>query len=221
MPNISEVRFLVEHQGKFLRLFKLAFSRRDASIYLFPYAPTGKYYFGGRSMPDANFKDTFDYTSNHFAKNVPKLSIHESGQVHIVANEVRTEPLQIPPLDELSRQHIASVSVDRFHSLAEYQKKPNFSGSTVDRIIKTENEVNSGKIAIYVSSGKKVFETPVCNSYISLKRPSLDKMLYICLRAKSQDPLGDKDSKGITVIAGWDPTGIYQEGRDYYFIRGV
>jgi hypothetical protein len=68
---IREVRVLVAYRGRLLKLCKLAFSRSDASFYLLPYAKKGRYFYGGRTLPEREVQDTFDFTSQLSDDRVP------------------------------------------------------------------------------------------------------------------------------------------------------
>lgn len=219
MTDIREFRLLVKYLGKMYRLCKFAFSKSDASIYLFPYAPNGKYFFGKRSMPEKEFVDEFDYSLGGYTEDVPKLSIHESGKVYISVKDYRSKYLQIPPLIELSGEHIATVSVDEFRILSEYHKKPKFDGSEVDAIIDAGNLL-SAKILIFINGGENKFKEPGIECVIELKRMTISKPIYVGIKPVRQEPIGEPEGAGIVVLAGFDPTEKYQEGLDYYYIRG-
>src|SRR6266487_3062499 len=57
LSELRELHILVSHQGVCRRLCKLAFSRTDASIYLFAYARHGNYFCGGRSLLERQAQD--------------------------------------------------------------------------------------------------------------------------------------------------------------------
>ena len=55
--DFRELRLLVDLGGDLRKIAKVVFSKSDASLYLFPYAPSGRYYFGGRHMDEVEFED--------------------------------------------------------------------------------------------------------------------------------------------------------------------
>ena len=60
--------------------------------------------------PQGQSTDTFNFREQIGADSTPKLSIHNSGQVHIYANEqAKAGPVFIPPLDDLRGEHVATV----------------------------------------------------------------------------------------------------------------
>ena len=219
--DISEIRLLIEHEGQLRRLCKLAFSKSDASIYVFPYARTGSFFFGSRSMPERHFKDSFPFKQQLSSDQVPKISIHESGQVHVTSKGIRAGPLQIPPLSSLRGEHIATVSADEFSVLAEFRGSPKLRGRRIDHVISVSENVKSGRIAVYVAGDRAAFQAPNCPLVVTVKRPTLANPIYVGLKPISQNPIGHPAGEGVIAIAGWDPTGQFQEGADYLFIRGI
>ena len=218
--DVRELRILVEHRQKLYRLCKLAFAKSDSSIYIFPYAREGKFFYGSRSMPERQFKDTFPFKEQLTSDEVPKISIHESGQVHVISSGVRAGPLQIPPLSSLRGQHIASVVADQFSVLAEFTGKPRPTGSRIDHVIPAEDTTESGRLAFYLAGDRPAFEAPNCRLVFTLRRITLREPIYLGIKPIAQDPMGAPKGIGVTAIAGWDLTGEYQEGADYLFVRG-
>ena len=78
-------------------------------------------FYGGRHMDEVEFEDKVKFTDDLFSDQTPKLSIHESGQVHIKVKDSIAGPVLISPLSEWKGQHIASVSIDHFSSLSEFR----------------------------------------------------------------------------------------------------
>jgi len=221
MGDIRKVRILIDLSGDLRRLCKVSFSRKDASIYIIPYAPSGKFYFGLRSVPGKEFTDTFNLDEGSSSEFAPKLSIHESGQVHVIAGSKRIGPLQIPPLPELEGQHIASISADEFTALSKFEDTPSSSGAERDYVIPFDPRVNSGRLVLYVAGDRAAFEVPNCRIIFTLTRPTLTRPLFIGIKPIAQKIMGEPEGRGIMVITGWDPTSKYQSGTDYLYIRGV
>ncbi|HEX3035209.1 MAG TPA: hypothetical protein VHT73_08755 [Thermodesulfobacteriota bacterium] len=220
MANIREIRILIDYRSGLRILCKLAFTKADASLYLFPYAIHGTYYYGGRLLPEKQIQDTFDFTADLNARHTPKLSIHEKGQVHIIADGVRAGPLFIPPLVTLKGQHIATVCPDVFSILPVLQRKPKFTGAEIDHIIPVEDGIDSGRLAVYIAGDKPSFEAPNCRLVVTLKRPTIPEPLYIGIKPIGQKLIGVDVQSGVTIIAGWDPTKSSQGTNDYLYIRG-
>lgn len=115
---VTEARLCVSYRAEVLRVCKLAVSKTDSSLYLFPYGPAGEYYFGRLSIPAGKQSATIPFDQQETSANIPKISIHESGQVHIKAGDAVTGPMFASPLSDLCGEHIATVTCVRFSDLA-------------------------------------------------------------------------------------------------------
>ena len=220
LAELRELHILVSHQAVCRRLCKLAFTRNDASIYLFAYARHGNYFYGGRSLLERQAQDTFDFTQQSESKDIPKLSIHQSGSVHAKVGKVPVDPLRISPLATLRGQHIATVCADSFGGLPPFKPGRN-SGATIYHIIPVEKGVDSGRLAIYINGIEPQFVSKRCRLIIQLRRPCIRRCLHVGLAPIAQFPLGTNDKPGVTVIAGWDPTRPINSTQDYLYIRGA
>lgn len=220
MRCLREVRILVNYEGSLRSFCKLAFVQRDASLYLFPYAAHGKYFYGRRSMAEHQVEDTFDYTEQDSADQIPKLSIHESGRVHVRVGAQTAGPVHIPPLADLRGEHVATVTVDAFDGLPLFRGVLCESGECIDYMIHVASGVRSGRLVFYVNGRKPVFGYR-CRLAFMLRRASLQSPLYVGIAALSQVPLGgSQGTPGVTVIAGFDPTKQLDSEADYLYIRG-
>lgn len=220
MKNIREVRFLVRVKNVLRKMCKLAFSDTDASLYLFPYSKSGNYYFGNKSNSKNETEYKFDFTEDIFDEKTPKLSIHEKGQVHVQVNNNRTGPLFIPHLSTLRGQHIASVTPDSFNSLPMHTEKIRNTSSEIDHILEVPDTVTNGRLLIYANGFEPKFQAPQHNFVITLERPSIPRPLHFGILTRGQAVLGESTPKGVTVIAGWDPTKLTENGFDFLYIRG-
>lgn len=220
---VREVRILVQYGMNVLKICKIALGQKDASLYLFPYARQGKYFCGLRSMAGGQTRDSFDFTTDIEEESVPKLSIHESGQVHIYAGKKRVGPLKIPTLRSFRGEHIASVALDTFDALPLFPEEPRSDGPERDITLGIEPEVDSGRIAIFVNGYEARFlGTPPPPITLALQRPSGNSPLYVGLKVLGQQPLGrDEVNSGTTVIAGWDPQRPVTESVEYLYVRGT
>lgn len=219
--SIREFRFLVAYAGTHRKICKLTFSNKDASIYIFPYARQGRFFFGSQAMGEQQIEQTFNFTEGSgFSEQIPKLSLHESGQIHIFMPSINAGPLQIPPLSSLRGQHVASVSVDTFEGLPEHEAPLSYTGAMQDHVIPIDEDVASGVIAVYINGERPVFHSAECRCVFTLKRPTLKQPLYIGIRPRAQRPLGLPERPGVTVIAGWNPTLSNNHSISYLYIRG-
>jgi hypothetical protein len=128
------MRVLIEHQGRLRRLCKFVFTSRDASIYLVPYAPSGRYLFGGLEFPERETTARFDTTGqlSSDAPSLPHLSLHERGQVHTHAGAEKAAPLVVPPLTDWRGLHAATITANRFSGLALFDGARRVNGARPD-----------------------------------------------------------------------------------------
>jgi hypothetical protein len=197
------------------------FSKSDASLYLFPYAPHGRYFFGGRHMDEVAFEDQVRFSDDPFSEAVPKLSIHESGMVHVQAAGLRAGPVSVSPLVQWRGQHIASIGADNFQALPAFTDALSSAGPEIDHVIPTDQIVESGRLVFYLAGDRPAFEERNCRLVITLSRPSLSNPIYLGIQPKAQRALSEPTLGGVTAIAGWDMDSSAQQGVDYLYIRGV
>ena len=172
-------------------------------------------------MKEKVFSDIIRFIDDNYATKIPKLSIHESGQVHIKADAILAGPLFIKPLSEWRGEPIASIAPDSIKSLPKYLKQPIVNGSTIDIVIPISETLQYIRLAIYLSGDKPEFETSNIYSFIMLVRKTGQSPLFLGLKFIGQDELLGKDYKGITCMAGWDPKTIHGGKMDYLYIRGL
>jgi hypothetical protein len=217
--NVRELRLLIQHERQLRRFCKLVFTKKDASVYLVPYAATGRYFYGSRLMPEERVEETFNFREQLTADAVPKLSLHERGQVHAYAGAAKAGPLTVPPLSTLTGQHVASISADAFAALPLFEGEPREQGAGRDLVMPVEDGVDSGRIAICVNGYAPAFAVEQ-RLYLTLTRPHLRRPLYVGLAPCGQLPMGENDFGGVTVIAGWNPIRPAAD-TDFLYIRGV
>ena len=172
-------------------------------------------------MPEKRFEEKVHFLDDLSSTEIPKISIHESGQVHAVSGKNRIGPLRASPLSDLRGEHIATVEFDDFSTLTEYTTKPKESGKDIDHIIPLPVDVKGGKLIFYAAGDKPSFQTHKCQIIVSMARGSLSNPLYIGINAVPKDLMGEPEDRGIIVLAGWDPTGVYQEGAGFLYVRGL
>ena len=172
-------------------------------------------------MPEKKFEEKIHFLEDLSSPDIPKISIHESGQVHLVAGQDQIGPLQIPHLSDLRGQHIATIVVDDFSNLSKLTTLPKLHGKDIDHIIPIPEEVKGGRLVFYIAGDKPAFEAQDFPMVVSMARKTLSNPLYIGIKTISQGLMGEPEARGIMVIAGWDPTGTYQQGADFIYIRGL
>lgn len=222
-PDLREVRLLVQHRGQLRRVCKITFTRGDASIYIVPYAPAGQYYFGTNQFAEKQAEATFDFKTQLSSDGItlPHLSLHDTGRVHAHAGAEEAGPLTIPPLASWRGEHIATVTVDRFDTLAPYAKIPKSTGAEHDFVFMIEEPLESGRLALYLNGAAQAFGDD-CSVFFTLTRPTLSRPLYLGIRPWGQEPMGETTERGgVTAIAGWDPsTATIETVAPFIYIRG-
>lgn len=221
MKKIRKARFLIEYQNQIRKVFQLSFSNADSSLYFFPYSESGNYHFGRQTIAENQISKTFNFKSDQNSKSIPKLSIHESGQIHIKADDVLAGPIKIPPLGGYSGQHIATVCPDSFNNLPELTGKLSTKAKKCDFVLPIDKGQSSGRFAVFLNAHEPNFHGNNCFIQFKLERRSLSKPLYCGVMAIQQDPLGQDSQSGVTIITGWNPlNGGKLLNEDLLFIRG-
>lgn len=220
MSNLREVRILVKRDETLRRVCKFMFSRQDASLYLIPYAANGQYYYGSNTMSGSEASVSFDCSEQFVAESVPKLSIHETGQVHVVSPNGRAGPLMIPPLADLRGQHVATVTVDSFAGLQRHEGPMRTAGAEIDFPLEFAEHSESGRLVIYVNGAEPRF-VDSCHWRFDLRRENLGGTLYVGVAAKHQKVLRSGPQGGIVVLGGWNPNAKPGESLNFLYVRGV
>lgn len=217
--RVRAVRLLVAHGGTIRRLSKVAWAADDASLYIFPYGREGRFHFGRASIPASEATATVPFDDQETSASVPKLSLHESGQVHIKAGSRTVGPMAIPRLADLRGQHVATVTCSRFAGLPVFEGEPRTTGSEIDLVTPADDAVPSGRVAIFMNGQAPTFVGPV-NIQARFVRPSLDQPLYVGFRTWAQEALNDGDDADVVMVtAGWDPEATdVEDPMDYVFI---
>lgn len=172
----DEFRVLINHRGNIYKIFKLAVTDEDASLYIFPYSKSGKYFGGvnqiGRGV-EGEHETQIDLDEQFSIEraDVPKVSIHQSGQVHTLLGGHRIGPLQMGKLAQLRDEHIATVTVDQFAGLPKHEKSLKTSDNSKKRDIPIEipENIPGGRFRIYVNGVSNQFGQ-TCNIRLQLNR---------------------------------------------------
>lgn len=219
---IRELRLVVSFEGEMRKLCKLAFTRTDASVYVVPYAPNGRYSVGTHRLGEDARSVTFTVVDAEDLEAVPKVSFHESGQVHAYAGGGMVGPLRIPALANWRGAHIATVLADHARSLPEFQGEPRRTGLDRDLVLQLEGEVVSAALALYVNGSEARFDAP-CPMWLTLRRPTLPGPLYVGLVPRAQAALADPNlpGSGVMAIGGWTPGLGIDSAIDFLYVRGT
>ena len=207
--EIKSVRLLVETtNGVIRRVGKLTFGD-DASFYLVPGVASPPYYFGIERMPvEPGARHTFPIDAQHRTQQLPKLSVHESGEVHVRNPDdvSMTSAIYLAkPLRMLRGEHVATISIDRIDALPVYRGKPNGGGRNPDRILQAHAGTEAMNIIVYVNGLERSF---ACGPrpeilWVGVQRPTLNQPLFVGMLAVRSEPL---EGSGMTVLAGAQST---------------
>lgn len=217
--GVRSVRILVEQGATIRRLCRLAWAADDASLYILPYGVEGRFHFGQASVPASEASSTVPFNDQETSASMPKLSLHESGQVHIKAGSAMVGPMYIPPLADLRGQHVATATCSRFEALPLFEGEPKTTGSVIDLAVPASDALESGRCVIYINGQEPVF-AGAAQMQARFVRPSLDQPLYVGFLTVGQAALNDgPDSDSVIVTAGWNP-GVTDVSApmDYMFI---
>ena len=205
MSHIREIKILVKHHEIVRSAFKVAFSMSDSSLYLFPYGTNSQYFYGGQTFPEKELKYSFNW-EDIFSDSTPKLSIHESGQVHIKSQGTCAGPLQTLSLADFRGEHLASVTLDTVDSCPEYSGEIKTSGQSRHLTFPVKDKVQSVRFILYANGVESRFRFP-CQIVVEMMRQTIQSPLYLGIAIVPQNPLVEESSekKGTTVLAGWKP----------------
>lgn len=201
---LREVRILLDRGDALCRVCKLAFGD-DASLYILPTAGLATYHYGQVAHAKGQRDVQIHWPGLPYAsKRVPKISIHESGHVHVKGEAGKSGPLIGTPLSEYRGEHVATITADHFAALPRYPSAVRTEGEVVDLILDPQPGMASLAVMLYINAEDAVFGDD-CQITGGLMRPNLDAPLRFGLRTVSRPPLiaAASDVGGITAIAGW------------------
>lgn len=219
---IEKLRVVVLFGGQMRSLCKLAFTKADASIYVVPYAPNKRYSVGTHQMGEREQSVTFNLDDALDYEAAPKISFHQSGQVHANAGATRVGPLRIPPLPDWRGEHIATVLAEHALSLPKFRGPRRWHGVERDLVLELRGNIESAAVALFVNGHEPVFAGP-CPVRFRLGHATLETPLYVGLHLRAQVPLSEPDvpGTGVVAIGGWVPNRGPAEAVDFIYLRGT
>jgi len=214
-PILRSVRILIEFDDVIRQVCKLAWSTNDASLYVFPYAPEGTFYFGQSSIPAGKTYARVPFEEQGSSDATPHLSIHRTGQVHVkVDNKIAAGPMKTPSLDGHVGNEAASIQITHFERLALFEGSPRRSGPDQDHLYRTTGQVESGRLALMINGAIPDFPHQP-DLLITLERDVLSSPLYVGVLGLPMRLVDDDGSGGVLVSGGWDPTVEPDPSRDF------
>jgi hypothetical protein len=205
MANIHDCRVVVEVNTSYRKVCRLAFPKSDASLYLIPYGRQHMYLWGEGAFPEGAKNITFEYADKKGTPEKLKLTIHQSGQVHVKSlqgQDYKAGPLWTKPLWEYRGEHLASISIDSLTSLPSAGKlKP--KPKSPELILRAADVGQSRRFVLYANGAEPRFVFPV-KAWVRMSRAGLPSPLYIGLAALGQKGLVEGEEGGVSIICGWN-----------------
>jgi hypothetical protein len=206
MATVHDCRFLIQLQNDHKKVCRMVFGKKDASLYLIPYGRQQRYLWGEGTVPEGSTTATFSHANPVGDLKTAKLSIHQSGQVHVktVEGDVYVAgPLGTKPLWEFRGEHLAGLTVDHLDSLPDAGKvkgKP----KSPELVLRSQDLEHTRRFAIYANGAEPRFDFPV-KATITMNRVGLPAPLHIGITSFAQEPLATGEEGGVTIICGWNP----------------
>lgn len=168
-------RYLILYKNKYKKVFNVSFTKNDASLYISPYSPKARFDCGVGYFQENQVKTQVTCYTQNTPKDFLKLSIHESGQVHIKNsnNSILGETLSIPHFKELNGEHIATIDVGSIESLVDLKGKPKQNNQKHDIVFAPGIESKTIRFALYLNGKEKKFKCDLPDACITLKRNRL------------------------------------------------
>lgn len=212
---------LEQRDGTLRTLAQVIFSASDASLYLVPYARNGEYYYGEQHHPAGQADVEVKFKEQVPAAARPKLSIHESGEVHIYANESpKAGPLKGRSVKEYRGEHIASVQCDHVSLLPVHVGATRITRAQADVTVGVPDDVDAGVMCIYANGERNLFKTQQLHFARSVRCRDGSEVWY-GFGFYARGALGPGDEGGVTVLAGFDALRSEFEDQDFLFLRGL
>jgi hypothetical protein len=217
-PNL---RLHLEQRNGALRAAAQVAFGADGSLYLFPYAAGGEYWYGAQTLPSGQGSFEVKFRDQVMATARPKLSVHWSGDVHIYANQsTKAGPLKIPALSELRGEHIASVQFDHIERMPVYTRATKVTGEKIDVTFGVPDDVDAGRVLVYANGERNLFLTSRVHLAQRVVRQD-GQEVWFGFSAAVNDPFGEEASGGVTVLAGFDARKRDDKDQEFLFLRGL
>lgn len=204
-PSVSSVRLLVRYGGTLRRFFNIAFTAGDASLYLFPYSRSGAYRYGVANMPPGS-KTEINFDQGTYSDKTVKLSLHESGQIHIkVPGRPElggTSPVRIASLHGQRGGHVATFHATHFAGTADHPRRKLKTGE-FEHVLQVHDD-EAGRVAVYVNAVEARFDDP-CPIRIEMTRPTTMRPVHVGLRYMGHQPQCGPEQGQVIALSGPDP----------------
>jgi hypothetical protein len=176
----------------------------DASVYLHP--PRGGEYRWGREMfAQDETSITFDTAANSTTDR-PKISIHQSGQVHVKDpdGQYLAGPVWIPSLPALGFGQVGHIAVDDLGSLPQFL----VGGMPPNRFrVNLTDRAESLLFNVFVGTNDPRVWPVRQMAQVTMSRPRLADPLHVGIELDESAPQRTADTPpSVTILIGWDPS---------------
>lgn len=173
-------RVIIEKSGTRYRVSTLSWSVQDASLFVSPFSGASEYFAGSHPMAAGQASIQIPYRSGTFFVKARKLSVDESGQLHVKAptGRIVAGPIRLDHLKGWRGQQVLTIAIDEVDALPQYDHALRTEGTDQDIAIQLSHE--SARIAIYLNSEDPWFDDPT-QATVGLSRGSLGSTLWVGL----------------------------------------
>jgi|GEM_PF-5444598 len=190
------VTVAIKTPNSFKKICKLFFTSKDTSLYVHFYSKTKVYYYGLAHFPAGVDKVDIKFKNGRKVSKAPKLSYHESGQVHFKLGEDKEsiEMVKATPLSRLNDKHIITIHLSDLEAFEECDanKKKTYC------VIELRENLANHKLTIYGSNQNISNKYPVgfvlgrdrINIFFGLLHSNPDQTFV--------------NQNGFYAISGWD-----------------
>ena len=210
-------RVIIEREGRRRRLCRVSWSVQDASLFVAPFSGASEYFGGAQPMAAGEDSIKIPFGIGPSFSKAPKLSIHESGQLHVRApsGDIIGGPIHLEHLKRWRGQQVLTIAIDDIDHLPLHEAEPRFEGTDQDMVLQLAER--NTRVAVYANSERQRFDDPT-EAAIALSRGSLGSVLWVGLALFPNEVLAE-GSVGVSIVAGVDPTDPGAEGQLLY-VRG-
>jgi hypothetical protein len=201
-----QTRCLIKNDLGLWQFCTIVFSPSDNSIYLLPFGSSRRYFYGRRQVSEGVMDFSINYQSQEYTEEIPKISLHGSGQVHIKSTRGEANivgPLFIPELATLNDCCVATLAICNVNNLKEVSE-----ASSEDLVIGMTRPVLSATFAFRLKQSATPFERKFLHRLglpSRVARARLADNLYLGVEMVADYPPPSSGSHSTMLIVGFDP----------------
>jgi hypothetical protein len=217
---MREARFYLQQDSRVRALLRVEFGR-DLSFYLTPFAKQARYYWGEETLNRGEAGKSFAFHGQCSGVKAPRISFHESGQVHLKLGRNLAGPLQIPCLTNLDGQHIATLTLDAICEAPMHVNELKDTHSIQNYRIPVSPDVKNIRLVMRVAQHLHCLRNATA-CVLQIKDSLRKRHVLLGFEAIPQTPISERrDSPGVVVLGGWNPLLDKSESQTFYFVRGA